>query len=159
MANSFSILKETYKYIEVLLRLDGSSTASTLLLDADSLDFYDSLTPNSSDIQLLFCSANFNLSGQDSQPSKSGGMVKFTREHQTTDAHIITLTGNGSINFSPSLPIDTPDGQSELNFNGDINYEVGQHTIGHVTVVFEKKGGYLMAHNKWRKPGQPNPYK
>jgi len=159
MANSISILKETYQYVEVLLRLDGTGATGSTLLDADALDFYDTTVPSSSDIQLKFSSAVFNLSGKaDVTSSKSGGVVTLLLNHQTTDAEIITLTGNGEIKFSPSLPIEHPAGGSVLNFNGDINYTVGAETVGHVKVVFQKASGYYMSHNKWRKPGQANPY-
>ena len=160
MANSFKILKDTYEYVEVLIKCDGSATSAATLIDADTLVDYDSSVPNSSDIQLRFFSANFNLSGKgDASSSKSGGVVTLLRNHQTTDVDIITLTGNGAINFSPSLPVEAPSGgESATNFNGDINYTVGAETVGHVTVVFHKASGYLYSHRKFRKPTQANPY-
>ena len=153
-------LNETYNYITVFLSLDGTAAAKDTLLDADTLSFYDINVPSSSDIEIRFCSAHFNLSGRGDSTAASGGEVTFWQNHNTTDTEVITLTGNGSLSLSPSLGRQTthPSGDTITGFNGDVLYSVEEHTVGHVTVVFEKKSGYYMSFNKFRKPTQANPY-
>lgn len=154
MANYKSILSESYNYVTVLLRLDETNTTDTLL-DAETLSYFDPNVPNSSDIQLRFYSANFSLGGHNQHTT---GFLKILREHQTTDALIMTLTGTDQIQFSPSLPVEHPAGLALTGFNGDIKYEASSNTIGYAVITFEKKGGFYMTHNKWRKPTQNNPY-
>jgi len=158
MAVTQRTLKETYQFITVFLKLDGTSATGSLLLDASSLSHYDLATPNSSDIMLTLAGASFNLSGPGNSTAATGGEVILLNNHQTTDTEIIRLTGNGAVSFSPALTREDHATLSNTNFNGDINYSVTSNTTGHAIITFAKKTGYHMSFAKWKKPTQHNPY-
>lgn len=153
MAVNTRIISEDYKSISVLIDIDATTDLAATFIDADTLLFYDTLTPNSVDVKLGLSSAFWSLSGDE---ENSGGRLSILLKHKTTDTVLLTLSNAGKIGFSKPLtfPDANQNGVSNDNHNGDVAYDIEENTTGHAVLTFTKVSGYKMAWKGWSKPTQ-----